>query len=122
MSLELSGRIIKIQPTQQGTGKNGAWFKKEFIIETKEQYPKKICVSAWGDKCDIIEGATIGDFLNLSVTIESREYNERWYTEIKAWTINVDRASLKPKQEPSESTKAAYMHDALDKSEDDLPF
>jgi hypothetical protein len=50
MANELSGKVMLILPEQTGTGKNGQWSKQDFVIETEEQYPKKVCFSAWGEK------------------------------------------------------------------------
>lgn len=87
MALEVSGKLIKIMSPQTGSGKNGNWVKQEFIIETSEQYPKKICISAWGDKVDELGRLEIGEDVRVAVNIESREYNDRWYTDVRAWKI-----------------------------------
>ena len=81
--MEITGKVIKTLPLQSGEGKNGIWKKQEYVIETEGQYPKKICFSLWGDK---IEQSRIaeGEQINLSFDVESREYNGRWYTEVKA--------------------------------------
>ena len=50
--MELEGKVIQINPLQSGEGRNGTWKKQEFIIETTSQYPKKVCVTVWGDKID----------------------------------------------------------------------
>lgn len=58
------------------------------IVETDGQYPKKVCISIWGDK--INEGQMqIGNLLQIDFDIESREYNSKWYTDIKAWKLDV---------------------------------
>ena len=49
MALEINGKIIKILPQQSGTGRNGVWKKQDFILETNEQFPKKISFQR-GDK------------------------------------------------------------------------
>ncbi|RLD62420.1 MAG: hypothetical protein DRI95_13130, partial [Bacteroidetes bacterium] len=66
---------------------NGEWVKQEFVIETMDQYPKKACFSAWGDKTANIKQLLQGDEVTVSFNIESREYNERWYTDLRAWKI-----------------------------------
>jgi len=86
MSMELKGKVIQLLPMQSGMGKKGPWKKQEFILETQAQYPKKVCLSAWGDKIDQF-GVAEGDMLNVFVDLESREYNGRWYTEARAWKI-----------------------------------
>ena len=88
MALELIGKVLKILPIQSGTGKNGAWSRGEFVIETMEQYPKKVCISVWGDKSDNLEQqCPVGKFVKVAIQVESREYNEKWYTDIRAWRI-----------------------------------
>jgi hypothetical protein len=87
MNIVLTGRLLNILPQQSGTGKNGTWIKQDFIIETPGEYPRKVCVSAWGDKAGEVSGLSEGDTLQVSVNIESREFNERWYTDVKAWRI-----------------------------------
>lgn len=87
--MELEGKIIQINPLQSGESRNGAWKKQEFIVETKSQYPKKVCVTVWGDKIDQF-GLKQNEDVTLSVELESREFNGRWYTDVKVW--KVDRA------------------------------
>ncbi len=86
MAMELKGKIIQLLPPQTGMGKKGQWKKQEFIVETQSQYPKKVCLSVWGDKIDQFSLA-VGDTVNVSVELESREYNSRWYTEARAWKV-----------------------------------
>ncbi|GLU50963.1 DUF3127 domain-containing protein [Dyadobacter frigoris] len=85
--MELTGTIIALLPEVSGQGKNGTWRKQEFILEIPSQYPKKVCISLWGDKIDQA-GLQINDAVTASIDVESREYNNRWYTEIKAWKVD----------------------------------
>jgi hypothetical protein len=113
--MEVKGRVTQLLPQQSGMGKKGPWKKQEFILETQSQYPKKICFSVWGDKIDQYNLA-IGDMVNVSVDLESREYNGRWYTEARAWKIEKGASSgtpPPPDQEPFITENAAS---------DDLPF
>jgi hypothetical protein len=50
MAHELTGKVLQVLPEQTGTGRNGQWSRQDFIVETQEQFPKKVCFSAWGDK------------------------------------------------------------------------
>ena len=88
--MELEGKIIQVNPLQSGEGKNGTWKKQDYIIETKSQYPKKVCITVWGDKIDQFALQPNED-VTLSIELESREYNSRWYTDVRAW--KVERAS-----------------------------
>ncbi len=87
MSIVLTGKLLQILPQQSGTGRNGQWVKQDFVIETPGEYPRKICISVWGDKTKELTGLLPGDEISASVNIESREFNERWYTDLKAWRI-----------------------------------
>ena len=84
--MEISGKIIQLLQVQTGQGKNGTWKKQDFILETGDQYPKKVCIAVWGDKIDM-NSFKIGDMVEASFDVESREYNGRWYTDVKAWKL-----------------------------------
>ena len=84
--MELNGKIIQVNQLQSGEGKNGTWKKQEFIVETKSQYPKKVCVTVWGDKIDQFS-LKQNEEVALSIELESREYNGRWYTDVRAWKV-----------------------------------
>ena len=84
--MEIAGTVINLLQMQTGQGKNGPWRKQEFILETPGQYPKKVCLSLWGDKIDEAR-LSIGDKITASINLESREFNSRWYTEARAWKV-----------------------------------
>ena len=73
---------------QTRKGKKGDWKKQDLIVETGDTYPKKICVSVWGDKINP-SILVVDNDLRIDFDIESREYNGRWYTDIKAWRIKL---------------------------------
>src|SRR5882672_8466155 len=116
MAMELKGKVLQILPAQTGMGKKGQWKKQEFIVETQAQYPKKVCLSIWGDKIDQFN-LVAGEMVNVSVDLESREYNGRWYTEARAWKLEKSggaQVSAPPVgDEPFEPSNG---------STDDLPF
>ncbi len=86
--MEIIGKLLQKLPLQSGIGRTGnSWQKQEFVIETMEQYPKKVCANLWGDKLDMLDTVNIGDTVKVSFSIESREFNGKWYTDIKAWKI-----------------------------------
>ena len=87
--MEVSGKIIELLPEKSGQSANGGWRKREYVLETEAQYPKKICFMAWGDKIDQFE-IKQGERVTVSVDLESREYNGRWYTDVKAWKVSRD--------------------------------
>jgi len=88
MALEINGKLVKVMEQVTGEGRNGGWVKQEFVIETFDQYPKKICCSVWGDKTEQLRRFQPGDDVKVSFNLESREYNERWFTEVRAWKLD----------------------------------
>lgn len=83
--MEVKGKIIQAFPPVEGTSKAGnPWKKREYILETQESYPKKIFFDFFGDRADQYP-LNVGDVINLSFDIESREYNGRWFVSIRGW-------------------------------------
>lgn len=85
--LNISGIVINILPLQSGTSKAGnQWQKQDFILETGGQYPRKVCICLFGDNVTKFPLA-VGQSVTASVDIESREFNTRWYTDVRAWNV-----------------------------------
>jgi len=141
MALELDGKVIQILPEQSGTSNAGkSWRKQSFVIETEEQYPKKVVFNSWNDNVESIKQLTNGTKVKISFRVESREFNERWYTDLTAWKItkvveqNLTTAATQQNvQTPQEQNNAIYEEDNSlagddinisneSKEEDDLPF
>lgn len=85
--MEIKGRIIQIMPLVTGVSAKGEWKKQDYILQTDDQYPKKICFNAWGSKVDDF-ALNEGDEVVVSIDIESREFNGRWYTDVRAWKVD----------------------------------
>ena len=84
--MNISGKVVQVLPIQTGTSKAGnPWQKQEFVLDQGGQYPRKVCISLFGD--NVAKIPQVGQDVMISVDIESREFNGRWYTEIKAWNI-----------------------------------
>lgn len=85
--MEISGKIIAVLPIASGEGRNGMWRSQDYVLETADQYPKRVCFNLFGDKIDQFPIA-IDDQVNVSFDIESKEYNGRWFTNIRAWKVD----------------------------------
>ena len=128
MANELSGRIVSVLPLQQGTSKSGhAWQKQEYILDTGGQYPKKVCFSLFGDSITKYP-LQVGQDVTVSIDIESREWNNKWYTEVRAW--NVTYASQQPQApapqppvaQPAQAPQPTPASPQQPQAADDLPF
>jgi hypothetical protein len=120
MNLEITGKLVSFLPEQTGQGKNGPWIKQEIIIETDEQFPKKVCIACWGDKASAIKANSVGEKLKFSINIESREFNGRWYTDVKAWRI--DKAGQTTDARPQQAPLIEEQSFDVASGDDDLPF
>ncbi len=125
-TMDISGKILQLLPAQTGSGKNGQWKKQEFILETGDTYPKKVCIAVWGDKIDLAS-FKMGDAIDVSFDVESREYNGKWYTDVKAWKV-VSASKQKEASRPAAATLSASGSSSapnitdIPPSDDDLPF
>ena len=111
MALELEGRIARKFNVQTGTSARGAWSKQEFVIEYQEgNFPTQVCMNVWGeDKVRDLDKYQVGDKVKVSFNLSSREFNGRWYTDVRAWRIEpagqqvtrpVDDIPAAPVQQP----------------------
>jgi hypothetical protein len=115
--MEITGKIVQFLAMQSGQGKNGPWKKQEFILEIPGTYPKKVCIAVWGDKINM-QNFKQGDTVDVSFDVESREFNGRWYTDVKAWKVSGSNKQT--------SGGAENMPPPMDMmpagNDDDLPF
>lgn len=122
MDLKITGNVTQILEEQSGESKNGPWRKQDFVLETQGQYPKPVCITQWGEKIEEF-AVQEGEQITVHIDIQSREYNGRWYTDVKAWRVDREEATPQgpghpgPFPEPTES-------DLSDPGglDDDLPF
>lgn len=126
LSMEIKGKIIQILPLASGESRNGAWKKQEYILEVPNgnYAPKKVCFSIWGDKIDTF-AIKENEELTISIDIESREYNSRWYTDVKAWKVqrassNSGNTNQQQDYQPDYSQEPVMQNNA--NIDDDLPF
>ena len=118
----LEGRLVQVLEAQEGQSTRGAWKKQDFVIETAEQYPKKVCICCWNEKTDEIAKFQLNENVRVSVNIESREYNSRWYTDIKAWRIEKMDQQDQPVSSPSNAGDDISGVSFTNDESDDLHF
>ena len=126
MAIDIKCRLVGKLQVQNGNSARGAWCKQDFIVETIETYPRKICMNVWGeDKVAELSGYNIGENLTISVNIESREFNGRRYTDVRAWRIQRESAAQNAGVQGAAADLAAdpFIGAGTDgDDEGDLPF
>ena len=121
MELKITGTVKEVLEEQSGEGKNGLWRKQEFILETEGNYPKQICMVVWGDNIDQF-GVKAEEKLTAHIDIASREYNGRWYTDVKAWRVERDQAGGGSGPPPIDADEPFPEPPADSDGDDGLPF
>ena len=122
MALSVKGKIDKILKPESGVSRTGnQWTKQEFVIETIEQFPKKVCFTLFGDKTSLIQGLATGEEVEVSFNMESREYNGKWFHNINAWKIEKATDGTVPGLPPEYSIDD-IPPEMADDATNDLPF
>ena len=86
--MEIVGKIIQVLPLQEGVGRNGnPWKLQGYVLETIENYPRKVHFEVFGEDRIKNNPCEMDQIVTVSFDIESREFNGRWYTSIRAWKI-----------------------------------
>ena len=127
--MEIIGKAIAALPVKSGVSQRTGeqWQSREYVIETQEQYPKKICFEVFGT--DKLKEFNIrnNDLIKVHFDITAREYNGKWYNSIRAWKVehaNQDgsavgsTAAAQVAQAPAPAAPAP----AAQEREEDLPF
>lgn len=140
MTLELEGKLKTKLPVQSGTSARGSWARQDFVVEYQDgNYPAEACFSAWGqDKVDDLASFQAGDAVKVSFNVKAREYNGRWYNDLRVWRITAagdaqaaPAAPAAPAYQAAAPAAPAYQAPAptiddmpidLGVVEDDLPF
>lgn len=124
--MEIQGKFIKLGSLTEGTSARGAWRKQELIIETIEQYPKRVCLVCWGDTIDAIANLRDGDVIRTGISIESREYNGKWYTDVRAYNlglVSAQQQAVVEQPQPQPQTQQTYQQaEFFGTNDGDLPF
>ena len=127
--MEIKGKFLRLGTLVEGTSARGAWRKQELIIETIEQYPKQVCLLCWGDTIDALATLGEGDVIKAGISIESREFNGKWYTDVRAFGLGLVSSAPQqavveqPTPQPQPQPQPTYQQaDFFGDNGDDLPF
>ena len=130
--MEIIGKVVRLGNLTEGTSARGPWRKQELIIETEEQYPRTVCLICWTNQIDEIQKFAPGQTIKAQIELSSREFNGKWYTDVRVWRFDPVGATTAPAAAPAQqpmmhqtppaaAPTTEYFPPAED-SVDDLPF
>lgn len=127
-NLELEGRIVQKMAVQSGQSARGAWARQDFVVEYQDgNFPTSVCFSAWGqDKVQELDKYQVGDAVKVSFNVKGREYNGRWYNDLRVWRIAPAGAASAPAAPaaapaPAYTAPAAPAYSAPAPTVEDMP-
>ena len=85
--MELQGKVIAVLPEKTGISARGEWRLASYVIETQEQYPKKLAFDVFGGDKIANFGIQLGEVINVSFDIDAHEYNGRYFNQVRAWNV-----------------------------------
>ena len=136
--MDLQGKIIAALEPRSGTSARGESKSQDFVVETHDQYPRKMVFGVFG--ADRLErfNIQVGQEVTVSFDIDAHEYNGRWFNNIRAFDVRlVDPNSVgvmgagapyvAPAQPESTATASSAPFPPVqpasqEDSADDLPF
>ena len=134
--MEIIGKVVRLGNLTEGTSARGPWRKQDLIIETEEQYPRTVCLTCWTNQIDEIQKFAPGQTIKAQIEISSREFNGKWYTDVRVWRFDPVGVAAAPVAAPAQPVQQPMMHQtppiaapaqdyyppAEEDSVDDLPF
>ncbi len=87
--MEIIGKLIKVLPEQSGTSANGAWVRGGFVLEYQDgSYPRQAAFTLFGEsRINSIKNIPMGAQVRAEFSVASREYQERWYTDLSCYRV-----------------------------------
>ena len=130
--MDFEGVVYKVLAPVSGTSARGEWKKQEIVFELPSEMNRKICVTFFGDRAGDVASFKEGDTASVSVNVESREYNGRWYTDVRGWRVVKKQPQaaaqtpppfdLPPLDEQQAPAQTSPTESAQSQDFDDLPF
>jgi len=122
--MEFEGKVLEILPAVTGQSARGTWERQTVVFEQpNKQYGKEIAVT-FMNKGQEVSSLRVGEMYTVSFDIESRNYQGRWYTDVRAWRVQPQQtqaAPAMPDMPPfAEEPQATYSAGAG--VVDDMPF
>lgn len=136
--MNIVGKVISVLDARSGVSQRtgNEWYSREFVIETEEQYPTKLCIRVSGKEKWEQWNVQLGNKYDVSFNVSSREWQGKWYTGVDAWKItlvsesttknndkqNAEKEQIKKTANNAESEQKQTYSTEQTNSSEDLPF
>jgi hypothetical protein len=87
--MEVTGKIKVIGDVQEIST---SYKKRELVITTEEQYPQFINIEFGQDKCDLLNGLSVGQEVKVHINLGGREWvnpagETKYFNSVRGWRI-----------------------------------
>ena len=87
--MEVIGKVKVVSPEQQVSA---SFKKRELVVTTEEQYVQHILIEFAQDKCDLLNGISVGQEVKVSINLRGREWvnpqgETKYFNQIQGWKI-----------------------------------
>ena len=109
--MEITGKIIAVLPPKQGVSQStgNAWMCQDYVLETQEMYPKKVCFNVFGAEKIQEMNIQLGEMLTVSLEINANEYQGRWFNQVRGWkVVRVPAQGQQQAQVPPQGCQVVY--------------
>lgn len=125
--MEIKGEIIAVLPSKSGVAKSGKeWQSQEYVLETSDQYPKKMCFTVFGSENINTFGLTIGETATIYFNVDAKQWQDRWFNSITAWKVdkeaNAPNYANAPANQSAQPAQSKEPPISSGDQKDDLPF
>ena len=113
--MNLTGTIIQVLPAREGVSQRtgNPWKIQEYVLETDEQYPRKVCFEVFGEERINYLNLQLYEKVTLDIDIESREFNGKWFTSVKAYSVVRPTATNNETPQDTNTLSAAQEDDGI---------
>lgn len=109
--MEITGKIIAVLPPKQGVSQStgNAWMCQDYVLETQEMYPKKVCFNVFGAEKIQEMNIQLGETLTVSLEINANEYQGKWFNQVRGWkVVRVSVQGQQQAQVPPQGCQVVY--------------
>ena len=109
--MEITGKIIAVLPPKQGVSQStgNAWMCQDYVLETQEMYPKKVCFNVFGAEKIQEMNIQLGEMLTVSLEINANEYQGKWFNQVRGWkVVRVPVQGQQQAQVPPQGCQVVY--------------